>query len=556
MQFRNRALDYVRTEDRLIDTDLQEHENLSPEGKEEIGILIRDAQLVASEGPRARYSTPINNTKLRNGDKVKIVARNATWSRTALIELNAIEEIVVTTDTETEFPTVADVHVVEYNGLGNLIKLLSEIRVGAPGIGYLKHLSGMIPPLMNGLGGVIDIRDDEIPSSFSPAQAAAIRMIARRPSLAYVQGIPGSGKTYMIAVASKILTLRRKDVVVVALTHQAVNNALNKVVEMFPDVEVAKIGPESKNEGLRMQVAYHTSFVEYIKERRQSGHFIANQGRVVGMTFQSAIINLGQRKTAFMPQVLLFDEAGQMPLAHASVLGSFKCGSVVLVGDDAQMPPIYHPGLVGDELSRSIFEHVKQLYPQAGIVLNMTYRMNDEIAACVGRGFYLPRGVELVCSNDSLGNVIKRSRRPWFGEGESAFEFHICSSPGAKDENPDEAGAVVETVSRYLSLGIPIHRVAVITPYRRQVRLIRKLAVEKLGRTIDLPLIDTVERLQGQDVEVIAISFSVDDRDYFRAQQEFVLNGNRLNVMISRATSKVEIFCSSIVRDHLSFLKV
>jgi len=61
------------------------------------------------------------------------------------------------------------------------------------------------------------------------------------------------------------------------------------------------------------------------------------------------------------------------------------------------------------------------------------------------------------------------------------------------------------------------------------------------------PIIDTVERLQGQDVDVIILSFSISDDAYYATQRSFLLNPNRLNVMISRAKQKVVIIKSDIV---------
>ena len=56
-----------------------------------------------------------------------------------------------------------------------------------------------------------------------------------------------------------------------------------------------------------------------------------------------------------------------------------------------------------------------------------------------------------------------------------------------------------------------------------------------------MPLMDTVERLQRQDVKMIVISMSVTDKAYYNEHESFLLNPNRLNVMISRAKSKVVI---------------
>ena len=82
--------------------------------------------------------------------------------------------------------------------------------------------------------------------------------------------------------------------------------------------------------------------------------------------------------------------------------------------------------------------------------------------------------------------------------------------------------------------------------------MIHKLFAESRLGSQNCPLVDTVERLQGQDVDVIILSFAVDDEMFFAGQRSFLMNRNRLNVMFSRATSKVVVISSQQVRDELS----
>ena len=63
-----------------------------------------------------------------------------------------------------------------------------------------------------------------------------------------------------------------------------------------------------------------------------------------------------------------------------------------------------------------------------------------------------------------------------------------------------------------------------------------------------MPLIDTVERLQRQDVDIIILSFSVTNPEYFKSMESFIINENRINVMISRAKKKVIILKSSLFK--------
>lgn len=63
--------------------------------------------------------------------------------------------------------------------------------------------------------------------------------------------------------------------------------------------------------------------------------------------------------------------------------------------------------------------------------------------------------------------------------------------------------------------------------------------------TVELPIVDTVERVQGLTVELVAVSLCASDRDYVRSLASFLLSPNRLNVAISRARTKVVLAASA-----------
>ena len=68
-----------------------------------------------------------------------------------------------------------------------------------------------------------------------------------------------------------------------------------------------------------------------------------------------------------------------------------------------------------------------------------------------------------------------------------------------------------------------------------------------------MPLINTVECLQGQDVEMIIISFVLNAKyGNMDMQLPFVLEKHRLNVMISRAKSKVVLLMSKDLNKCMS----
>jgi superfamily I DNA and/or RNA helicase len=64
--------------------------------------------------------------------------------------------------------------------------------------------------------------------------------------------------------------------------------------------------------------------------------------------------------------------------------------------------------------------------------------------------------------------------------------------------------------------------------------------------------IDTVERFQGQQRQVIIASYALGDPDAIRTEDEFLMSLNRFNVMASRARAKLVVLVSQEVVDHLS----
>jgi superfamily I DNA and/or RNA helicase len=90
--------------------------------------------------------------------------------------------------------------------------------------------------------------------------------------------------------------------------------------------------------------------------------------------------------------------------------------------------------------------------------------------------------------------------------------------------------------------------IGVVVPHRAQKALLRShfplLAASNA--------IDTVERFQGGEREVIIVSATASDPDYVRAEAEFLLNPNRLNVALSRPRKKLIVVASTAVFNFLS----
>ena len=99
--------------------------------------------------------------------------------------------------------------------------------------------------------------------------------------------------------------------------------------------------------------------------------------------------------------------------------------------------------------------------------------------------------------------------------------------------------------------------VGVVTPHRAQQALIVNRLHQVFAPTAALAeairgAVDTVERFQGQQRDVIIASFALGDMDQIGEEEEFLMSLNRFNVMASRARAKLVVLVSRQVVDHLA----
>jgi len=81
---------------------------------------------------------------------------------------------------------------------------------------------------------------------------------------------------------------------------------------------------------------------------------------------------------------------------------------------------------------------------------------------------------------------------------------------------------------------------------------IRNLLVEAAGMPMDPPpFVDTVDRFQGQERDLMIASYVVADRDFVASEEAFILNPRRFNVTLTRARSKFIMFVSEAILQHL-----
>ena len=255
--------------------------------------------------------------------------------------------------------------------------------------------------------------------------------------------------------------------------------------------------------------------------------------------------------------------------------GGEAIGKFILIGDHKQLPAVVQQDdtevLVEDETvkaihlnscANSLFERLILTEWAAGRTefvgtLHKQGRMHPDIADFANRKFYAREQLECVplahqleqtlayneTSEDETDDVLK-AHRMIFIPSKPCRQLNI-----SEKVNTEEARIITDLLRRlYRQLGNnfdPQKSVGVIVPYRNQIAMIRK-EIEKLGiPELEEISIDTVERYQGSQRDIILYSFTIQSRyqlDFLTANT-FYEDGQpidrKLNVAITRARKQL-----------------
>ena len=546
-QFKQSLLNYLFVEKTFEDEDAEKQKMMSDEEKIENDLLLVGATVVSQDEKIYELNVPDNYSKLRVGDKVILNDIHLASSFDATITDVFFDTITVMCDKQLDISSSFTIEQKSPQLINTLISCLEGIYSGIPGAAFLRLLSGEEPFEKEDFlkVNVDDIPNfDKIKELMNAEQLNAVSNMLEYPPVHVLQGPPGTGKTLVLAATAIATAHMNREVVVIANTHHAVNNALKKIKSIDKKSTVIKVGSLLKAEELDDTVIKFSTFKEYYefsyknRKKKRSGH-------IIGLTIWGALTYLGLRHHAhFRPYHALIDEASLMPLSLATILGK-TAPSVCLFGDSRQMQPIFRSELEQNIMSKSILDYCAENIEGVTVdVLHTTYRMNNEITECVSKAFYEPYGIRLVSSEISSENRLE-----YHGNSESLQWINIETECEYLEENREEAECVSNIVKELLSIGLNHNDIAVVTPFRKQVSLIRSMTRNIVAED-DMPLIDTVERLQGQDVDCVIISFVKTSA----SNVDFIFNPNRLNVMISRAKRKVFIITSNEVGESLKKL--
>jgi len=521
------------------------------------GECLVDLAITRRQRGAVVLACPVNESRFRPGTRLDLVCGGSRLSGviTDITERGLLLHLRVerSVDALPTGPWTARESDIDLSFL--VSQCLARLQPGAPGWSFFSTLAGGEPlsrPVATLPGSTTAVIDQVIADAgrtLDSSQRVVLDHCAALPSVYGIQGPPGTGKTMVLALAAETLARLGRRVMVVAPTHQAVNNALSAIHGFFPGRPLVKVGDELRRESLADAIPCRP-----VREATQGLPPRQHRELIVGMTFVSALHNQALRSSGLVPNAVLIDEAGQLPLVQGACAGLFGAGVTLLFGDDAQLPPVFAADVAEDPLAVSLFQRLRQAHPALIARLNTTYRMNGPLCGITAAEFY-PGGEEplrpcpTVAGNrfTLVGAELPEGLPPEVVSAEPSLVWLQTPDVHSRQANDWEAEAIARVLAHCLHHGKTVRDVAVVTPFRKQAALIRQRIQRLLPADADLPIVDTVERVQGLTVDLIAISLAASDPDFVTGVAGFLFSPNRLNVAISRARTKVIVACSPML---------
>ncbi len=423
-------------------------------------------------------------------------------------------------------------------------------------------------------------------SELNDSQHEALKHVLQTNDVAFIHGPPGTGKTTTLVYAIYEIVQREKQVLVCAPSNAAVDLLADKLEEKGLQVlrigHPARVTEQSLSKTLDARIATHPHYQELrdlrkkmeqvrtnaFKFKRKFGYHEREQRKILlqeakllksdADALEFYIINDLLQKSQVICATLVgsshpvlrgkkfgtafIDEAAQA-LEPATWIPLLRCERVILAGDHFQLPPTIKSAEAARQgLSRTLFEKGIEKHAKRSFMLTVQYRMHEDIMAFPSRYFYENR---LSAHESVRSHTLPVSTQPVEFIDTAGCGFEEIQDPETLSRyNPEEAQLVIRVVEDLINeIGLGQwsqsgFSMAIITPYRSQVDELKKLeeassVIEPIRKKIS---IDTVDAFQGQERDIIVISFV---RSNNTGEVGFLSDIRRTNVAMTRARKKL-----------------
>ena len=349
-----------------------------------------------------------------------------------------------------------------------------------------------------------------------------------------IQGPPGTGKTYTASHTIVELLRQGKRVGITSNSHKAIDNLLEKVVEVARDEGVdlrgAKITPSGSDSNSQTSIPG-------VRRIRGSGKFFADQDFSSYNLVAGTAWLFSSDAAVRLVDYLFVDEAGQVCLANVTAM-SPSAGNIVLLGDQMQLEQPTegsHPGESGMSCLEYLLQDSATISDSMGIFLSITRRMHPDICEVISSAIYDSR---LVAHEDNVNQVLIPPGQLSVGFNKRAgivwCPVEHKGNTQASDEEVDAIEALINTLLRCCvsdkagSINVlTLKDILIVSPYNMQVR--------KIATRIPSARVASIDKFQGQEAPVVILSMCASDGSSSARGLDFLFSRSRLNVAISRA---------------------
>jgi uncharacterized protein len=346
------------------------------------------------------------------------------------------------------------------------------------------------------------------------------RLVSRlRDTHLFVQGPPGSGKTWTGARLIVHLLQEGRRVGICAPSHKAIHKLLEEVESVAAAEAFVFRGVKRGDDG----------------ESTFEGRCVTTSSALadvldpeVQLVAGTAWLHAREEMDATLDH-LFVDEAGQVSLADALAVGT-AARSVVFLGDPLQLAQVsqgVHPGGTGCSVLEHLLGDATTIPPERGVFLERTWRMHPRVCDFVSEVVYDGR----------LEPAPGRERQSLEGVG-AGLRYVPVEHEERSQSAPEEADAIAAAVAGLVGrMFTPVEGdprplrhedVLVVAPYNQQVRCLRSVLPPAVR-------VGTVDKFQGQEAPVVFYSTTSSSGEEVPRGLEFLFSRNRLNVAVSRA---------------------
>lgn len=385
-------------------------------------------------------------------------------------------------------------------------------------------------------------------------------------------GPPGTGKT-SVALRSMVEEFLSSGQTVLLLSYT--NRAVDEICEQL-DCDYIRIGRE-----LSCSPLYRTHLLNNVVKENNNRNEVRKalmDVPVVVSTVNSMVSHADIFKLRSF-DVTIIDEASQ--ILEPQIIGLLtQVNKFIMIGDHKQLPAVVVQDESSSVVESSILHDIgltncrnslfERLYDRASrcsyegevapiAMLDHQGRMHPEIAEFVNENFYEKKLVAVPVKHQTEELPYKIYDEADSFIATTRIGFIDIPLPPVTERQPKlnqyEADAIADIVEKLIELhaknGIefdPITQIGIIVPFRRQIAAVRTAlsSVTSLGEQVNDMMIDTVERYQGSQRDIIIYGTTITRPYELDILSNIVCLGDilvdrKLNVAITRARKQLFI---------------